>query len=273
MKSKSIFEQVAETWKEQENSFFFNQNESDDFFELELVGNKKTGDQIKNWISPAVKNMNILFENWDKKSELKIEIPKFGSVNDFHDLLKDNNIPKELPEIGQMELFKSSKFTDFIKGSFLEQYGLLINDITRQLITKFNIGKYNTFKFQATQNENNSINYFFLVNDASIENFIDFKKSNFYAQKGLLEFDTREKVEFNSLDEIKNFRKLNQDNEVYVFASEIFLTNNFPDYDLFKLNIFGINGIFISKKLKEELSKSTGVIIKTTKRLKKQSPQ
>jgi hypothetical protein len=176
MKFKSIFEEIANKWNENESSYFLKQEDSKNFFKLELIGNKRTGYQIKDWISPASKKVEKLLQNWDGRTELKFDIPEFGSINDFHDLLNDNNVPDNLPEIGQMELFKSSKLTDFINGSFLEQYGLLINEKTKNLLIKFNLGKYKSYTFQVIYKDSANLDYYFLRNAASIDKFIDYKK-------------------------------------------------------------------------------------------------
>ncbi|WP_412560841.1 hypothetical protein [Winogradskyella sp. MIT101101] len=265
---KSIFERIALKWVKDENEYFESQENSGDYFKLDLVGNKRTGNQIKDWHPPSTREIEKIFANWDGKSELHFDLPTGGAINEFHKKLSGNDVPKTLPEIGQMELYKSSKLTDFISGSFLEQYGLMVNDKTLKLLTKFKIGNYNHFPFEVIQNGEILSNYNFLRNSASMENYIDYQKSKFYIQKGLLQFDTREDVDINSLDDINKLVKKVAGQDIYIFASELTVTKEFPNYDLFKAGIYGVRGIYISEKLKEALKECNGIEIKEQKRLK-----
>lgn len=261
-------DKIANKWTDEENMFFENQSDSKDIFRLELTGNKRTGDQIENWKSPSVLKMEQRFKNWDGKSQLNFEIPEGGEIRRFDELLDGENVPEELPEIGQMILYKSSKITDFIKGSFLEQYGFIVSDKAKDILDKFNLGEHKHYPLEIVHKNQIYSNYWFLRNSASLKEYIDYEKSNFYSQKGLLDFSSREQITINSKEELETYRSNSQGQDIYVKASEIYLNDDFPKYDLFVSKEYGIQGTFISTKLKTEITKLSGVEIKTTKRIK-----
>lgn len=261
-------DKIASKWTDEENKFFENQSDSKDFFQIELTGNKRTGDQIEDWKSPSVQLMEKYFKNWDGGSELSFEIPEGGEIKEFHDLLHDENVPEELPEIGQMTLYKSSRITDFIKGSFLEQYGFIVSDKAKDILDKFNLGKHKYYPLEVIHKNQTYSNYRFLRSSASVKDYVDFEKSNFYKQKGLFDFSSREPIAINSKEELKAYRSKVEGHDIYVKASEINLKGDFPKYDLFVSKEYGVQGTFISTKLKAEITELTGIDIKTTKRIK-----
>ena len=261
-------DKIANKWADEESKFFENQSDSKEIFMLELTGNKRTGDQIEDWKSPSVLKMEQRLKNWDGKSQLNFEIPEGGEIRKFDELLDGENVPEELPEIGQMILYKSSKITDFIKGSFLEQYGFILSDKAKGMLDNFNLGEHKYYSLEIVQKSHIHSNYWFLRSSASVKNYIDFEKSNFYSQKGLLDFSSREQITINSREELEAYRASSQGQDIYVKASEIYLNDDFPKYDLFVSKEYGIQGVFISSKLKTEITKLSGVGIKTTKRIK-----
>lgn len=262
-------DKIANNWIEEENKYFENQSNSEDFFQLELKGNKSTGNQIEDWKSPAVIKMEQRLNNWDGKSLLNFEIPEGSEVRKFEDLLVCENVPIELPEIGQMKLYQSSKVTDFIKGSFLQQYGFIVSGKAKVILEKYNLGKHKYYPLELIHKEQVYSNYWFLRSSASMKDYIDFEKSSFYMQKGLLDFSSRVKIIINSREELRNYRSKFQGQNIYIKASEINLSQNFPNYDLFTTNGYGVQGAYISAKLKSEIIKLTGIEIKPTKRIKK----
>jgi hypothetical protein len=262
-------DKIANNWIEEENKYFENQSNSEDVFQLELTGNKRTGDQIEDWKSPAVIKMEQRLNDWDGKSHLDFEIPEGGEVRKFEELLVNENVPIELPEIGQMKLYQSSKVTDFIKGSFLEQYGFIVSGKAKVILEKFNLGKCKYYPLELIHKEQVYSNYWFLRSSASIKDYIDFEKSSFYIPKGLLDFSSREKITIKSREELRDYRSKIQGQNIYIKASEINLSQNFPNYDLFTSNGYGVQGAYISAKLKPEIIKLTGIEIKPTNRIKK----
>jgi len=258
---------IAEKWNEEENKFFEDQTISDNFFKLELIGNKRTGDQIEDWKPPDSEKMEELLKNWDGMNPLTLNIPERGLVQEFDDLLSENKVPIKLPEIGKMVLWKSSKVTDFIKGSFLQQYGLIINEEVISIFDKFNLGEHNYFPLEILHKERVFKNYYFFRNSATIENYIDYAKSNFYIQKGHFGFETRRKIDVKSKKDINKIRNDFSGQNIFILASKIYFTQDFPNFDLFKTDTFGIHGNFISKHLKDALQNVTGVKILKTNRI------
>lgn len=261
-------DKIANKWTDEEKKFFENQIDSKDIFQLELTGNKRTGDQIENWKSPSVLKMEQHFKNWDGKLELNFEIKEGGEIRTFNELLGGESVPQELPEIGQMILYKSSKITDFIKGSFLEQYGLIVSDKAKSILDSFNIGHHKYYPLEIVHKSEIYSDYWFLRSSASVKEYIDFEKSIFYRQKGLFGFSSRELIEINSKEELNTYRSKVEGQDIYVKASEIYLNHDFPNYDLFVSKEYGIQGIFISTQLKTRITSLTGMEIKSTKRIK-----
>ena len=91
-----------------------------EYFILDIVGNKKTksGDQISEWLHPKVEEMKNKMNDWDWSKPFEFEMPEKSLVSEFDEILKDNLLPDELPEVGKFQLYDSSKLTDLIKGSF-----------------------------------------------------------------------------------------------------------------------------------------------------------
>lgn len=261
-------DKIASKWTDEENELFVNQSESKDFFQLELTGNKRTGDQIEDWRSPSVQLMEQRFKNWDGESELSFEVPEGGEIKKFDNLLHDENVPEELPEIGQMTLYKSSRITDFIKGSFLEQYGFIVSDKAKDTLNKFKLGEHKFYPLEIIHKNQKYSNYWFLRSSASVKEYVDFEKSNFYKQKGLLDFSSREPIAINSREELNTYHSKVKGQDIYVKASEIYLKDDFPKYDLFVSKEHGVQGTFISTKLKAKITELTGIDVKTTRRIK-----
>lgn len=51
--SKHPLDEIAEKWNTEWNKYFVSQSFSENVYELELSGNKRTGNQIENWQSPS----------------------------------------------------------------------------------------------------------------------------------------------------------------------------------------------------------------------------
>jgi hypothetical protein len=261
-------DKIANRWTDEENEFFENLSDSEDIFQLELTGNKKTGDQIENWKSPSVTKMEERLKNWDGKSQLNFEIQEGGEVKKYDDLLEGENVPEELPAIGQMVLYKSSKITDFISGSFLNQYGLIVSDRAKNVFDNLNIGNHKYYPLEVVHKNEVFKDYWFLRITVKVGDYVDFRKTSFYTQKGLLNYSTREPIALNSIQEFESYHHKVQGQDIYINAAELYLNTDFPQYDIFLSKRFGIHGIFISNRLKQALSLLSGVEIKTTKRIK-----
>lgn len=259
----------ADDWKSNEEKYFADQPASTDFFEINLTGNTKTGSQIKEWQSPKSIEVKKRMDNWDWSKPYVADLTAEPEIKIFDRLLSSNEIPETLPDFGYFELYKSSKLTDFISGSFLEQYGLIINDKTKDILNQFNIGLSKFYPLTLEFKGQYFTNYYFVKAIGQADNYIDYEKSVFYEQTGLFGFDTRTEIELNSKNEISEYRKNNAGKDKHIFAKKIFLNSNFPKLDYFTLTEFGIYKKFISVKLAKALDKATGIEIKQTNRLYK----
>ena len=234
---------------------------------FKLTGNKKTksGDQIEEWITPQIADMQKKMQQWDWSKPFEFEMPDKPIATQFDDVLKENGLPDKLPELVKVFLYSSSKLTDFIKGSFLEQYGLIVSAKAKVVLEQFNIGKHKFYHIILNQKSVDYDNYYFFKSLTNANEYIDVKKSSFYLQEGYFNTETKRPVAFASYDEIETFRLKNAGNVIYIFADKICLNENFPDYDYFTINEFGIHDIFISPKLADGLKMLTGLNLKNRK--------
>ena len=258
----------ANNWKLTEEKYFSDQPASTDFFEITLTGNPKTGKQIKEWNSPKSIENKKLMDNWDWSKPYIADLTAEPEIKKFDRLLSSNEIPETLPDFGSFDLYKSSKLTDFISGSFLEQHGLIVNDKIMDTFSQFNFG-LSKFYPLTLELKGQHINYNFLKIIAAADNYIDFKKSQFYEQDGLLRFETRKEIDLNSMDEITAYRETLVGTDKMIFAKQIFLSSDFPDFDYFTFSKYGIHKKFISTKLAKDLNKATGLEVTQTNRIYK----
>ena len=235
---------------------------------FELTGNKKTksGDQIEEWVTPPVADMQKKMERWDWNKPFEFEMPDKPIATQFDDVLKENGLPDKLPQLIKLLLYSSSKVTDFIKGSFLQQYGLIVSTEAKHVLEQFNIGKHKFYPVILNQKSADYNDYYFFKSLTNANKYIDIKNSSFYLQESYFNTDTKRPVTFASYEEIETFRHKNSGNDIYIFADKICLNENFPDYDYFTISEFGIHDKFISPILTDELKALTGFYLKGTEK-------
>jgi hypothetical protein len=258
---------IADKWKSTEEQYFSDQTPSLDFFELNLKGNPKTGSQIKDWLSPKIIAMKNDLDTWDWSKPYNPDLTGESEVKQFDRLLSLDENPDTLPEIGYFELYKSSKLTDFVSGSFMQQYGLIVSNIAKDILETHNLGQVKFYNLSLEHKGQFYNNYFFLKTLSSAVDYIDFEKSLFYQQEGLLELETRKDIEINSLQDVENHKQKYSGMDTYFFAKKIVLKDNFPNFDYFTFYNYGLNKRFISAKLAIDLEKSTGLEILQTNRI------
>jgi hypothetical protein len=206
--------------------------------------------------------MQKKMQQWDWSKPFEFEMPDKPIATQFNDVLKENGLPDKLPELVKVFLYSSSKLTDFIKGSFLEQYGLIVSAKAKIVLEKFNIGKHKFYPIIVNQRGVDYEDYYFFKSLTNANEYIDAKKSSFNFQEGYFNTDTNRPVNFASYEEIETFRRENSSNDLYIFADRICLNENFPDHDYFTINEFGIHDMFISPMLADGLKALTGFHIK-----------
>lgn len=232
-----------------------------EYITFELAGNKKTksGDQIEEWISPQAELMQAKMALWDWTKPFEFKLPDKALVTEFDELLKDNGLPDKLPELGKLVLYTSSKLTDFIKGSFLEQYGLIVSERAKTVLEQYNIGKHKFYPITLNHKNVDKADYYFFKSLTNANEYIDIKNSSFYSQKGYFNTETKKPIAFKNLDEINEFRQNNAGNNIHIFADKIRLTKSFPKYDYFMISEFGIYNKFLSQNLADRLKALTGI--------------
>jgi len=240
-----------------------------EYFILDIVGNKKTksGDQISEWLHPKVEEMKNKMNDWDWSKPFEFEMPEKSLVSEFEEILKDNGLPDELPEVGKFLLYDSSKLTDFIKGSFLEQYGFIVSEKAKTLLTQFNLGHHKFFPITICHKDIDYNNYFFLKCLTTSYDYVDFGRTDFHTQKGFFDKESKRQIEFKTKDEFINFINENAKHKLHLFADKVKLNDDFPKFDLFEINAFGFNETFVTESLSKELNKMTGVTLTKSERI------
>lgn len=276
---KNILEKLANKWQNNHKEYSNGVDLSNGFYEIEIIGNKRTGKQIEDWESIGSLEIEKAFKNWDGKSELKFNFPEKSEVEIFTNLLRGDNLPAKIPDIGSFVLFKSSKVTDFINGGFVSQFGIVISEKVKDILIKHNLGKHQFYPLKIKHKDLVYKNYFLFKTISGIENFIDIKESIFYKQREM-SFNTEDRVEiiFNNQQEIDEFikenKKLDFNSQIGVYSKQLKLNSNFPKLDIFYLNKYQNSGYsslpIISERLKKELENFgiTGVKFEITKRIK-----
>lgn len=257
----------ADNLKSSQESYFSELPISSDFLELDLKGNPKTGSQIKNWISAGVIKMKKEMENWDRPKLFIPALSEEPEIKQFDKLLSAEANPQTLPDLGYFELFKSSKLTDFITGSCLQQYGLIISKKAKEIFEQFNLGQAKFYPLTLEHKGNFYGEYFLLKTLSSGVEFIDFEKSTFYHQRGLLEFETRRDIAINSFQDVINHRQKFSVNDADLYIKKIVLADSFPNFDYFTFYRYGVHKRFVSPKLATALKQTTGHEIKQTNRI------
>lgn len=229
---------------------------------LTIKGNKKTksGDQIESWTTPTVDKLLKQMDEWDWNKTFEFEMPEKPLVSIFEEALWGDKLPAKLPEKIKLFLYKSSKLTDFINGTFLEQYGIIVSEKAKEILEQFNIGKFKFYPLTVVQNEIEYDNYYFFKCLTNSSKFIDIEKSS-YIEEDFSNPNENKKLSFKNIKEIEEYNKYNDEPHKYMFADEIQLSDEFPDYDYFTISEFGVYKKFVSNKLADSFKNLTGVIL------------
>lgn len=270
----NILEKIAFGWLNTEKEFDKNKPCNDEFYEHTFTGNPRTNYQIKNWISPQTQKINEEFQKWDGKSELKFEFIEKGEISLFSEAFKKSKIPKKLPEFGYLEMYKSSKITDFVHSDFLENSGMMVSQKAKSILEKFEIGNFRFYPI-LIEHKDTKYPYFFFRCDNNFDDKVDIENSSFYIQKPS-SFDASDRVnkKFKNHKEIELFLSKNQgldyDDKSFVYLDQVtFQAGVFLSDILFlKRYMSGRSKMYISKHLKEALCECSGIKFEPTKRIK-----
>ena len=247
---------------------------SGNLFELRLTGNAKTKDgcQIEDWKSAASIKIAQSIGEWDRKTPLDVEMPNNGKgeIKIFIDLLKGENLPEKLPDLGYFTLCKSSKTTDFVNGSFLDQYGWIVSSHAKAILEQFNLGEH-CFYPVVLEHRDVRFDYFFLKTCANGDEYIDYEKSTFYSYTERTFDEEHVKRDLNSKQEFDLFTKqqngIDFPDNATLYARPIQLQKKFPEYDLFYVREFFFSSAFVSERLKDALEPLTGIELTPSKRV------
>lgn len=251
--------------KSEEDAYFTDLPYSDDFFVLTLVNNKRYAYPVDTWKRPDIIDKKETVINPDGSKTTIIE--HVCDWDKFDRLFEDNQVPSSIPDFGYFVLRSSSKLTDIILSSdattFLSD-SFLLSSKAKNIFSDCNAGQKGFYPTSVELKGATDSNYHLFKYSATATDFIDYSKSIFYSQDDLLDFGSRKILELNSFKAIEDFAI---DSNKYVFAKKIVFTSDFPGFDIFRLTDFGLNSIFVSKRLAVNLKDLSGIKLERTHRL------
>jgi hypothetical protein len=171
--------------------------------------------------------------------------------------LKSFELPNFQPNFNYFELNTKANLTDLLSASMM-QYGLMISENLKSLITEFNLQEYQTFEVPVYSTKNTHQYYWLHFGKTDVLSNINFLKSNF----AIYEFGfKKDNITIESYEHYQS--TLSSISSMSNIKAELISINSAPNYDLFVIPF--IDGlIYVSNNLKSaiEQSKLTGVDIK-----------
>jgi hypothetical protein len=272
----SFLDKLAIKWKKEDDNFFLDCPFSNDYVEIEIVETKKHAWPIDEHEIGESKNLMTIFETNYRNSNHSGFVPYFDMIDE---MFSDKSFPPPELDLGTIIVFDDVELTDVLSGveGNFGNNGWVVSMKLMNLLSRFNIGKFETYSLNARHRNNLLSNYVYLHFYNYADKYVDFSKSNFYLQKGSsLDVDNRTVITVDSLskiEEIENIQnaKLERDdwkNLASIHPKEIFLLQN--DLDLFKFEDLSTTDFFMSTRLAKEIDKEkiTGFDLKRTTKLK-----
>lgn len=265
------FEQLAMQWKNDEEQFFLDVNFSTSYFKLHSPVGKRNAWAVKNHGIGKSTNLESIFNDKFRKPRSKKVVPLMSMLIA---VFGDNSFAPEELDLGKVDIHSEFKLSDsFGWLGNLQRSGWIISRRLLDILRQFNVGEFKAYKIAVNHKRINYDNYvyFHFLNYA--DKFVDYSKSSFYTQEGMLEFDSRKLIAIDSAKDLKSeetkFRKKNE--KLGIYPKELFLTDN--NLDLFKFDDLLLDDYFISKRLAEKFVKEkvTGFELLQTTRVKKLS--
>ena len=171
--------------------------------------------------------------------------------------LKSFELPNFQPNFNYFELDTKANLTDLLSASMM-QYGLMISEDLKSLITEFNIQEYQTFEVPVYSIKNTHQYYWLHFGETDILSNINFPKSNF----AICEFGVKkDNITIESYEHYQS--TLSSISSMSNIKAELISINSAPNYDLFVIPF--IDGlIYLSNNLKSAIEQSnlTGIDIK-----------
>lgn len=240
--------------------FFAKHKNAENYFRFDLPINKstKSGFSIENWAPLQSKEWSDFLNNWDGKT-MPTETPE-PAIDKYERLLANNNMPDELPDIGKLVLYNSSKLTDFLYGSFFDNHGFIVSRMVKGILSRYNLGPHKFYPIVVDHNGYSNKHYSFLCIGNNAIDFVDYKKSSFYIEEVGI---PPKAIEINSIEELK--RKRMDLEKGLILASQVILNPEFPKYDFINFKDLGIYQCFISKSLYNSFEKLNGSLVTTNR--------
>lgn len=243
---------------------------SDRFSEVWLTGNSRTpaGSQIEEWISPGTMKIFREMDHWKGNKTFQFEVPNEGKgeMSVYFELFEKTPLPKSLPDSGYFTLYKSSKLTDFISGSFLSKYGIIISPRAKKILEKYQLGSHKFYPlYLEYKSEKHEYYLFRFLNTA--DPYLEIDKSEFYVN--IYSYDPQEDrkvARFANESQISDFQKTQEELELedseYLTLKTAKLHLSFPKWDVFMFHRY-VHGsqpkMIVSERLSDDLKHLTGL--------------
>ncbi len=256
-KTKSILERLALKWQKDNLDYYIDVAKSKDFYEFKLPTSSRTAWQVENHYVPNDKGpKSKIYKNEKGQYVVEMDESVEPTFSRLQRLFSDFNLPPKNTDIGNVNLYKSAKITDFISGDSLSANGWILSGKVKKILADFNIGKHRFYPIIVEHKDKKYSDYFYLQFSNDATQYVDYKKSTFYKNKKIIDLpETREDIEINSQKEIddktKELRKI--DKWCSIKPKTITLTNKFPAFDLFEFHHLNTISKFISDRLRVRL--------------------
>jgi hypothetical protein len=187
--------------------------------------------------------------------EIGRDFPQLHCLTKFHaNQLSAWEFPAFIPKL-EFELNKTAKLTDVLSNAAISGYGLLINDKTKEIFSKFNLMTHKFYDAKIIIPKTGEVlafNYFHPCYP-NLSRLLDYEQSVFYETKWNSRVDN---IRINSYDHYTELKSQDKKAMFGVKLDEIYVNKMFDiSLDLFVFLPFA-NTTYVTKKLKDELEKN-----------------
>jgi len=171
-------------------------------------------------------------------------------------------------DFGVLRLYKSSKVSDTISAANLSSDGFYLSEFAKEIFSQFNLGEHKYFPVTFLH-EGIYYNYFWLQLKTDFNPYINFDRSIFYEEIGILD-GSKTEIKVSTLEELMRmkdrvFKEWSDKKREYtsIRYKYIELNKDIPAVDIFGFSRLGID-LFITQGLKDAIlqGKLTGFDIK-----------
>jgi hypothetical protein len=181
-------------------------------------------------------------------------LPQVNLAKDFIPNSKDytnvkwNSLFKENPSLN-FDLNPKANVTDLITGA-IPSFGLIISEKIKKILEQVNLPLSKFYPININKDNRKIMQYYWFHYLSDFWNYVDMKKST-YLILNKFTFKQLEEITIGTLDEVKEIKKSLPFDKI-IRPKELYLTSQFPNYDIFEITDIQYITI-ISEKLKNTL--------------------